>query len=134
MHMKRPAYIAMLTKRRAAVDAIADGLREYLGSEIDAELETMASKPEPDRQTMIARMTEELMEATANVQMIEAQSQHIADMLANMDPQLAAVLKPFEGIIDGMIRPMFEKQYTAACRHRQEIQEELTAFESAGGD
>ncbi len=78
-----------------------------------------------------ARMIEELMEAASKVQMIEAQSQ---PMLANMDPQLAAVLKPlFEVIIDGMIRPIFEKQYAAAC-HRQEIQEELTAFESGGTD
>jgi uncharacterized protein (DUF2164 family) len=122
--------IEFLHRRRAAIESMTTGLRDYLMVDVDFEIEAIeAEPPPPDRDTVIRRLTEDLMRATAGVQMAEANVQQIQIFLSELDPQTAGFFKQFEPFINSILMPYLQGLHMKAVRKREDIQAELTAME-----
>lgn len=128
--MTRKQALSLLQRKREAVEALTNGLREFLIADLDIDLELTESEPEPDRQAIVSRLTEDLMGASAKVQMIETQVQQIQEMLNNLDPATLAMLQPFIPLLNGIVLPMFQQIHTKAARTRDEIQADLMQYET----
>jgi hypothetical protein len=128
--MSREQALTLLRRKRNAVEALTDGLRAFLVADLDTDIEIIESEPAPDRQAIVSRLTEDLMGASAKVQMVETQVQQIQEMLNNLDPATLAILEPFIPMINGIVLPMFQQSHRKAARTRDEIQAELMEYET----
>jgi ribosomal protein L16 Arg81 hydroxylase len=128
--MSREQALALLQRKREAVETLTNGLREFLMADLDTDFEVIESEPLPDREAIVSRLTENLMAATSQVQMVEAQVQQVQEMLNSLDPGTLAILKPFEPMINGIVLPMFQRMWQKAARERDEIQAELMEYET----
>jgi hypothetical protein len=122
-------YLAFLHRRRNAVEAMTTGLRDYLSAELDEQIYGIENEQSPDSDQIVTRLTEDLMAATTDVQMIESQVQQLQDMFSSLDPGTAAAIQPFMPIINGLLRPMMEQMWMKAKRKRDDIQAELMEHE-----
>jgi hypothetical protein len=128
--MTRKQALFLLQRKREAVEALTNGLREFLIADLDIDLELTESEPEPDRQAIVSRLTEDLMGASAKAQMIETQVQQIQEMLNGLDPATLAMLRPFIPLLNGIVLPIFQQMHQKAARTRDEIQAELMQYET----
>jgi hypothetical protein len=128
--LSRPKYLALLERQRDGIDAIANGLREYLIADIESEIEAIESQPIPDREAVVARLTEDLMAASAQASMIETQVQNIQETLNGLDAGTLEMLKPFEPMLNGVLLPLLQQSYAKATRRRDDIQAELMEYET----
>jgi preprotein translocase subunit YajC len=129
-NISREQALALLQRKCEAVEALTNGLRAFLIADLETDREVIESEPEPDRQAIVSRLTENLMAATASVQLVEAQMQQVQKMLNNLDPGMVEILRPFEPIINSMILPMFQRNWQKAAQERDEIQAELMEYET----
>jgi uncharacterized protein (DUF2164 family) len=132
--LSTPQYVAMLDRRREAANQIADGLREYLTAELDAELQEIEAQQQPERRAeIISHLTEALMAASSKVEAVELQRAALQEVFNNLPPDTVELFKPFAPMINGVLFPLltqlFQKQYAAAVRARDEIQAELMEYE-----
>jgi hypothetical protein len=135
IEMSRHKYLALMKRRRDAVDTLTRGLRDYLAADFEAEIEAFENSPQQDQSLTINRLTEDLMSANAEVELVEQQSAQVREYLNNLDPSTLAMLKPFEPLINGFLAPFLQRMYFKAVRKRDDIQaelEELNAEEGAG--
>ncbi len=123
-------YTDFLAERRAAVESMTSGLRSYLMAEINAEelglANDIADNPPPSRD----QLTEMLIEASNEVQAIEAQMQQISNTFSTMTPEIAELVEPYMPIINGLFRPVMEKQWKTAARNRDELHAQLMELEA----
>ena len=129
-NISREQALALLQRKCEAVEALTNGLREFLIADLETDREVIESEPLPDRQAIVSRLTENLMAATASVQLVEAQMQQVQKMLNSLDPGMVEILRPFEPIINSMVLPMFQRSWQKAARERDEIQAELMEYET----
>ncbi len=122
--------LEFLNRRREAIEHMTSGLREYLISEVEMEIEACENEPPPpDRNTIVQRLTEDLMRATAGVQMVEANVQQIQIFLSELDPKTAGFFKQFEPFLNSILMPYLQGLHMKAVRKQQDIQAELTALQ-----
>jgi hypothetical protein len=128
---RREIYRATLIRQREGLQSMTDGLREYLIAPIEAELQGLKSDPLPERSEIINRLTEDLMAAQSEVEMIASQVEQLREMFATLDPSSAAMIQPFMPMFNGFLRPMVEQAHMKASRRRDEIQSELMEYETS---
>jgi len=130
VELTRDQSLTLLHRKREAVEALTNGLRAFLMADLDTDIEIIESEPAPNRQAIISRLTEDLMGASAKVEMVETQVQQIQEMLNNLDPGTLAILQPFFPLLNGIVLPMFQQMHQKAARTRDEIQAELMEYET----
>jgi hypothetical protein len=123
-------YLAFLHRRRDAVESIATGFRDYLAAELDEQIYGIENEPPPAREQLVTRLTQDLMAAQSEVQMIEDQVEQLKEMFAHLDPSTATMIQPFMPMFNGFLKPMIEQMHMKASRKRDDIQAELMEYES----